>query len=133
MCYMYGVRQLEIQATYPEKLIAFYGHVFDWKFIRSGAESLGSWIITVPMVTQSGILVGGLVHRRGSSPKRFARISECFSVIAVDHFEQYQEKILKAGGVVAVPKMVFPSIWWRGYFLDPMRMRVRFWTLVLTD
>ena len=107
------VVHFEIHAGDPQRAINFYTTIFDWKFSQWGEEKY--WMITTGENDQPGIN-GGLLPRQGEIDGQAVIAYVC--TIDVDSFDNYNDAIIKAGGVVAVPKMPIPGLGWLGYYKD---------------
>jgi predicted enzyme related to lactoylglutathione lyase len=110
---MNTIGHFEIQSSNPERDIEFYKSAFGWTFSRD--ENI--------LIEYYRIETGGI---RGALMKRFAAVPpvECGTnaftcSIEVDNFDQTSEKILSAGGCVAMPKFAVGEHCWHGYFIDP--------------
>ena len=110
---MNSVAFFEIQATNPTKLIAFYKTVFGWGFERQT-----SVLIEYYQITSAGIN-GGLLKRPSKTPPLEYGTNAFACSIMVNDFDKTAEKIIKNGGLVALPKFAVPGKCWQGYFIDP--------------
>lgn len=103
------VVHFEIIAENPENVMSFYSDVFGWKHTKWDGP-MEYWMID----GGEGQGIGGGVARQSEE-----WAGGIVNTIDVDSVETYVEKVEKAGGVVAVPKMAIPGIGWMAYFKDP--------------
>ncbi len=108
---MNTVSYFEIQASEPEKLIAFYGSIFGWKFTK------------VPMPVEYYSIenagpFGGLLKRPAQTPPAEYGTNAFTCSVKVANFDQTAALILQNGGKVALPKFAVPGKCWQGYFID---------------
>lgn len=109
----------EIHATNPEKTIEFYTTVFGWEFKKWEGGQYEYWMImTAPKDQLAGGINGGLVRRPCPAPAPSQGSNAFVCTIVVDNFDTYSEKILAAGGTVAMPKFALTGMAWQGYFID---------------
>jgi predicted enzyme related to lactoylglutathione lyase len=119
------VVHFEIQADEPERAMKFYTAAFGWGW-QDWSKVTGTpyWgILTAPMEAdgtpskEPGIN-GGLLKRPCPAPKPEQGTNAFVCTIQVENYDETAEKILAAGGVVAMPKMNLGGMAWQGYFLD---------------
>ncbi len=103
----------EIQADDPARAQQFYTEVFAWTFFRDPAVAIEYWQI------QNAGINGGLLKRPAKRPGKEQGTNAYTCSIQVRDFDETAEKILKHGGIVALPKFAVPGRCWQGYFLDP--------------
>lgn len=115
---MSRVVHFEIQADDVERAKIFYAAVFDWSFQDySQYTSSTYWGVRTGPDDQPGIN-GGLLPRPAPTPAE-GQGTNCFvCTVGVDDYDKTHERILDAGGKVALPKMVLPGMAWQGYYLD---------------
>lgn len=116
---MSRVVHFEIQADDVERAKSFYGAVFDWSFEDYG-QMTGStyWGITTGPEDQPGIN-GGLLQRPAPTPGPGQGTNAYVCTMQVDDYDATEQRILDAGGQVALPKMALTGMAWQGYYLDP--------------
>lgn len=118
----------EIHAEKPERAIKFYKTVFGWE-IKEWVFPDGKtkyWMVMTKDKNEGSKIKGkygqgidgGLVPRRGESPKQGQPVNAYVCTMEVDSFDSYAKKILDNGGTIALPKMPVPSVGWLGYFID---------------
>ncbi len=109
---MNKIGYFEIQAEEPEKAVKFYTDIFEWKFIKDPNIPIDYWRIEM-----AGIY-GGLLKRPAKIPTPPSGTNAFVCSVEVEDFDKTAEKILEAGGKVALPKFAVPGKCWQGYFLD---------------
>ncbi len=115
---MARVVHFEIQADDLDRARAFYSEALNWTFQDySGATGSPYWGIITGPVEQPGIN-GGLQPRPAPTPGIEHGTNAYVCTVQVDDFDATQERILAAGGQVALPKFAIPMMAWQGYFLD---------------
>ena len=102
----------EIQASDPEKLIAFYSKVFNWVFTKQEGMPVEFWHITTEGIA------GGLLKRPAAVPGTEQGANAFVVSMQVVSFDQTVQNIISQGGVVALPKFAVPGKCWQGYFID---------------
>jgi predicted enzyme related to lactoylglutathione lyase len=109
---MNQVGYFEIQSDNPEKSVAFYSEVFGWKFFKDTALPIDYWQI------QTEGINGGLLKRPAKKPAQEQGTNAFCCSMQVEDFDKTAQKILKYGGVEALPKFAIPGRCWQGYFMD---------------
>jgi predicted enzyme related to lactoylglutathione lyase len=116
---MTGPVHFEIQADDVERAKAFYAAAFGWEYQDwSGVTGSTYWGITTGPEEQPGIN-GGLLQRPAATPPLGTGTNAYVCTMQVDDYDATHERILAAGGIVALPKMAMPGMAWQGYYLDP--------------
>lgn len=115
---MSRVVHFEIQADDLERAKAFYAAAFDWTFVDYG-EFVGApyWGIVTGPDDQPGIN-GGLLQRPVSAPAPAQGTNAYCCTVGVDDYDATEQRILGAGGQVALPKMALTGMAWQGYYID---------------
>jgi predicted enzyme related to lactoylglutathione lyase len=115
---MARVVHFEIQADDLERAKRFYATVFDWSY-QDYSEYTGSpyWGIVTGPDDQPGIN-GGLLPRPVPAPGPGQGTNGYVCTIAVEDYDGTEQRILAAGGQVALPKVALPGMAWQGYYLD---------------
>lgn len=109
----------EIHAEDPERAATFYKAVFGWEITKWDSPAMEYWMImTVPKDSTEPGINGGLMSRRGPAPVDGQAVNAFVSTMDVANYDDTHEKILKAGGTVAVPKAALPGMAWLGYYKD---------------
>lgn len=106
----------EIHAADPARAVAFYTTVFGW-----ASEDWSDYAGTpyFGLTTGEGPGIDGAVTlRQGPNPAPGSPVGGAVLTIGVDSFDAAAERILAAGGTVALPKAALPGMAWQGYFLD---------------
>ncbi|HSX16876.1 MAG TPA: VOC family protein [Patescibacteria group bacterium] len=109
---MNNVAFFEIQATDPEKSMAFYKTVFGWTFTEQPGMAIKYWHIDTEGIT------GGLLERPATAPGAGFGTNAFVCSMEVENFDEMAAKITANGGTVALPKFAVPGKCWQGYFLD---------------
>lgn len=116
---MNRVVHFEIQATKPERAIKFYTEVFGWHIYKWEGMDSDYWAVeTAPKESKEPGINGGLLVRPADVPPLECGTNAFVCTIDVENFDIISQKILQAGGKVAMPKFAMPGMAWLGYFLD---------------
>ncbi|OGY12153.1 MAG: glyoxalase [Candidatus Zambryskibacteria bacterium RIFCSPHIGHO2_01_FULL_43_27] len=113
---MSRVVHFEIQADDTERAITFYKEIFDWDFPKYMDNYWG--IVTAEKDSKEVGINGGLLKRPCPAPAPEQGTNAFVCTVQVENFDEIAEKILKAGGRVAMPKFALTGMAWQGYFLD---------------
>lgn len=117
---MNRVVHFEIQVDDIERAKKFYTDAFGWDWQDWGGVT-GSpyWgILTAPMDSKEPGINGGLLKRPCPAPKPEQGTNAFVCTMQVDNFDETADKIVKAGGIIAMPKFALGGMAWQGYFLD---------------
>jgi predicted enzyme related to lactoylglutathione lyase len=114
----------EIHATEPDASRTFYEAVFGWRFQQWGDNPY--WIVVTgdgdPMAgkphSAPGV-DGGLLPRRGDPPAEGQPVNAFVMTVEVPDCDGYVEKVLAAGGSVALPADDMPGVGRLAYVKDP--------------
>lgn len=115
---MNRVVHFEIQVDYIERAKQFYGVVFGWEFLKWMEEPPYWGIMTAPKESKEPGINGGLLVRPCPAPAAGQGTNAFVCTVQVENFDETAEKIMTAGGTVAMPKFALPKMAWQGYFLD---------------
>ena len=117
---MNRVVHFEIQADEPERAMKFYKDVFGWEYQDWGAVTgMPYWgVLTAPMDSKEPGINGGLLKRPCPAPAQEQGTNAFTCTVQVDNYDEYEKKILAAGGTVALPKTALAGMAWQGYYLD---------------
>jgi predicted enzyme related to lactoylglutathione lyase len=107
-----NVGYFELQATDPQRVIAFYERVFGWRFVEQPQ------ITTRYFHIEGAGMPGGLVQRPVAIPEPPAGTNAFVCSMQVESFEQTAERVLENGGIVALERFAVPGRCWQGYFID---------------
>ena len=99
----------EIPADDPEKVMKFFGDVFDWQFQRYGEDEY--WFAVTGADDVPGIN-GGIMKRK--DPRQ--PLANTMDVASID---ESVKKIEAAGGTIVVPKQAVGNMGYVAYFTDP--------------
>ena len=108
------VVHFEIHADNPERAIAFYKGLFDWKMTKWDGPME---YYTVDTGDGLGIN-GGLVRRMGPAPSEGQAVNAFVCTVDVPNVDDSFAKATSTGGTVALPKMAIPGIGWLAYVKD---------------
>lgn len=115
---MSRVIHFEIHADDVQRARAFYEAVFGWTFEDwsefAGMPYLGA---TTGPEDQPGIN-GAIMQRRSAWGGVGAPVNGAVLTMGSDDFDATAEKVLQAGGQVALAKHALPGMAWQGYFMD---------------
>ena len=109
---MNNVAFFEIQATEPDRALAFYGEIFGWTFTKQEGLPIDYWQIATEGIN------GGLLERPAPVPPPMSGTNAYTCSMQVADFDATAEAILAHGGQVAMDKFLIPGKCWHGYFLD---------------
>ena len=114
---MSRVVHFEIHADDLERAKAFYGAVFGWTFQDYG-HFTGSpyWGVVTGPDDEPGIN-GGLLAR-SAPPGTGAGSNAYVCTVGVDDYDAAEQRILQAGGAVALAKTALTGMAWQGYYVD---------------
>jgi predicted enzyme related to lactoylglutathione lyase len=102
----------EIQADDLKRAIEFYKKIFDWKFEKADGLPVEYYRINV------GDTGGGLLKRPAKTPPPKHGTNAYVCSMEVEDFDHIADKIVNAGGQIALPKFAIPGKCWQGYFVD---------------
>jgi uncharacterized protein len=120
---MNRIVHFEIHAGNPERAAKFYRDVFGWEineWVLPGVQIPDEnryWLVTTGPETEPGIN-GGLLFRRGQVPIEGQAVNAFVCTVGVANLDESVDKALKAGGIVAFPKMAVKDIGWLAYCKD---------------
>jgi predicted enzyme related to lactoylglutathione lyase len=106
---MARVVHFEIPADKPERAVAFYQKVFDWK-IEKFPGGPDYWLVTTGKEGEMGIN-GAIMDRSGSK--------STVNTIGVGDLEESVKKVIAAGGKRLTPAQKIPGIGTHSYCTDP--------------
>ncbi|MDV6168700.1 VOC family protein [Flavobacterium sp. DG1-102-2] len=109
---MNTIAYFEIQAYEPERAIAFYSSVFGWEFTQDKELPIEYYRIATTGMH------GGLLKRPAPAPGTENGTNAYTCSIEVENFDDTADKIMAAGGEVALPKFAIHGKCWQGYFID---------------
>ena len=94
------VVHFEIPADDPERAVKFYKKVFGWK-IDKWEGPFDYWLVTTGAEDEPGINGAIMSKEMGEMVK---------NTIVVDSFDEYAQKIEKAGGKMLMEKQTIPKV-----------------------
>lgn len=106
---MARVTHFELPVDDPERAIAFYEKVFDWK-IEKWQGPTEYWLITTGTKDEVGI-DGGLARRQ--EPETGTEVT-----VSVESVDEAVAAVEANGGKVLRPKQVVPGVGWLAYCED---------------
>ena len=109
---MNTISYFEIQSSDPGRDIKFYASIFSWKFIKEEFVPIEYYRI------ETNTIYGGLLKRPAKIPPKEHGTNAFVCSVLVENFDDTSDKIIKAGGQIALPKFAIPGRCWQGYFLD---------------
>jgi predicted enzyme related to lactoylglutathione lyase len=110
----------EIQVDDLDRAEKFYTGVFGWEFGKWPMPD-GSAYITIMTAEKDSKefgINGGMLKRPCPTPAIGQGTNAFVTTMQVEDYDKIAEKVLKAGGIVAMPKFAIPGMAWQGYFLD---------------
>ena len=108
----------EIHADDVERATTFYGDVFGWTFEDwSQFAGMAYFGATTGAEGTMGIN-GAIMQRAAGSAGAGAAVNGAVLTLGCDDYDAIHEKILAAGGQVAMEKAALPGMAWQGYYLD---------------
>ena len=109
---MNNIVYFEIQSSNPARDIDFYQSVFGWKFTKVEGLPIEYYQIATDNMS------GGLLKRPAEILPTDCGTNAYTCSVLVENFDEVAQKILNAGGQIAMPKFAIPGRCWQGYFLD---------------
>lgn len=106
---------IEIHASDPEVLAAFYAKALGWTFERKAFGDVPYWQI----VTADGLPTGRLIKRYSDGPQAGAAVMGAVMSALVDDIDAACTAASEAGAVPAMEKFPIPGEGWQAYFQDP--------------
>ncbi|MEI9945267.1 MAG: VOC family protein [Chitinophagaceae bacterium] len=109
---MNTIGYFEIQSSDPGRDIKFYESIFSWRFIKEEFVPIEYYRI------ETNSINGGLLKRPANVPATGTGTNAFVCSIEVEDFDEVSNKIIEAGGQIALPKFAIPGRCWQGYFID---------------
>ncbi len=110
---MNTIAYFEIQASEPQKLVAFYKNVFGWNFVKENLVPIEYY-----RMTDTKGIMGAILKRPAKVPSPEQGTNAFTCSVNVSNFDETAKTILDNGGKIAMPKFAVPGRCWQGYFLD---------------
>ncbi len=109
----------EIQADEPERAATFYTAVFGWKIDLWPGLGWDYWVVmTGEKDTKEPGIHGGLLKRPVPLTEQQCGVNAFVCTMEVENYDACEQKILAAGGKIAMPKFALTGMAWQGYYLD---------------
>lgn len=102
----------EIQADDCNRASRFYAEIFGWNFKKIEGLPIEYWRIETDGPR------GGLLKRPAKTPPPEHGTNAFVCSMEVENYDATAAKIMRAGGIVAMPKFAVPGVCWQGYFVD---------------
>ncbi len=116
---MNRVVHFEIQAQDVERAAKFYRDVFSWAIEKWPSPDMEYWMVmTADKDSKEPGINGGLLKAPAQAKELSKGTNAFVCTVQVSDFDAIAEKILKAGGIVAMPKFMIADMAWQGYFID---------------
>jgi len=116
-----AIVHFEIHVSDIEQASKFYTEVFDWRIEQWGDAPY--WVIyTGRSQYPDGSAIGmdgGMLKRVSEEPVGKAEANAFVCTIEVEDIETMTQKIVSAGGKVAVPKKAIGDMGWQAFCKDP--------------
>ena len=115
---MSRVVHFEIHAADVPRAVDFYRSAFGWT-MQDWSEFAGMPYMGV-VTGEEGTpgINGAIMQRMGDNPGQGAAVAGAVITVGVEDFDSAAERIVAAGGSVAMPKYALPGMAWQGYFID---------------
>ncbi len=103
----------------------FYRKVFAWELNKWDNPGGEYWLVmTGPLIEEGKVagppgINGGLLQRRGDSPKGGEPVNSFVCTMQVVNVDETVNAVVKAGGSVAAPKTAMIGMGWLAYCKDP--------------
>lgn len=112
------VVHFEIHAADPQRATSFYKEVFGWEFPKWMDDPPYWGVMTAAEGSEEAGINGGMMGRKGAAPSEGAAVNSFVCTVQVDSYDAIHDRIIEAGGVVALPKQAIPGMAWQGYYKD---------------
>ncbi|WP_432560656.1 VOC family protein [Granulicoccus sp. GXG6511] len=114
-----GLRPIhfEIHADDVTRAVEFYREALGWS-LDDWSEYAGLPYFGATTGDDAFGINGAIMPRRSQGAGPGAPVNGAVLTVGTDNFDSTAEKILAAGGSVALPKHALPGMAWQGYFLD---------------
>jgi predicted enzyme related to lactoylglutathione lyase len=102
----------EIQTNDPARAMGFCSEVFGWQFSAVKDLPIEYWRIAANRSE------GGLLRRPAQNPAGPCGTNAFVCSFEVESYDLTEQKILRLGGTVALPKFPVRGRCWQGYYID---------------
>lgn len=108
----------EIHVDDLDRAMAFYAAAFGWSH-EDWSEFAGLPYAGVTTGEEGTLGINGaLMQRQGPSPAADGAVKGAVLTMGVEDYDESEQRILEAGGTLALPKYALPGMAWQGYYLD---------------
>ncbi|MDO5683997.1 MAG: VOC family protein [Propionibacteriaceae bacterium] len=107
----------EIHADDVTRAVEFYREALGWSF-EDWSEYAGVPYFGATTGDDAMGINGAIMARRTPGGGAGAPVNGAVLTVGADDFDAVAERIIAAGGAVALPKHALPGMAWQGYFLD---------------
>ncbi|MDO5662310.1 MAG: VOC family protein [Brachybacterium sp.] len=108
----------EIHAADPTAATEFYTSVFGWT-TEDWSDFAGMPYFGVRTGDRGPGIDGAIMQRQSEDPEVGGAVAGAVLTLGVADFDATAQRILAAGGTVALEKHALPGMAWQGYFHDP--------------
>ncbi len=115
---MSRVVHFEIQADDIERAKTFYAQAFGWTYEDYSQYTGSPYYGVVTGDEKDPGINGGLLQRPAGAPAAHQGANAFVCTMGIADYDATHERILAAGGQVAMPKFALPGMAWQGYYLD---------------
>jgi len=107
----------EIHVDDMDRAKAFYATVFGWTY-EDYTDYAGQPYFGAIAGQEEEAGINGALMLRYDGVEPNGSVNGAVLTMGTDDFDATAEKVLAAGGSVALPKAALPGMAWQGYFLD---------------
>ena len=109
----------EIQADDLQRAAKFYTDVFGWEIKKWENPAMEYWMVmTAPTDSKEQGINGGLLKRPCPAPALEQGTNAFTCTMQIADIDAAMEKVLKAGGKMAMPKFMIADMAWQAYCID---------------
>jgi len=119
MCDMSRPIHFEIHCDDLDRAKKFYGDVFGWRFEDYGSFTGSPYFGVITGSDDEPGINGGMLLRPVPGGGLGAPVNGAVLTFGSVDYDADHDRIIAAGGQVALPKMALTGMAWQGYYLDP--------------
>lgn len=119
MCDMSRPIHFEIHCDDLDRAKKFYGDVFGWRFEDYGSFTGSPYFGVITGSDDEPGINGGMLLRPVPGGGPGAPVNGAVLTFGSADYDADHDRIIAAGGQVALPKMALTGMAWQGYYLDP--------------